>query len=584
MKTTLLVLGLLSLARTAPAQAPGLNLYPNASIAQCPNVGVTYTIVPWVPACHQLDTVIGGSVVNQVFQNDQLKVTIVWQAPVDSMPGHLAVLRADSACAYAHPGQGWDVTIIPTLATKPVISGESAYFDMGRYNFTTLRASLDLGVPGLTPTLFEWQAPAGGWIFSTYGSLDHASTSLRISPTDTLEQGCVRVRGKYPCGAWSDWTEYCLQGTIPKACPIQLDRILLCGDTTEHVVSAPVVNLPALPQYIWSPIRYVWTTPPGWKVLSANPNPQSSARVQPDGHTSGLISLVVTTSAFTSAPCEYTATYLPAHPTTVVTGPDLVCTDGDFGLDPLPPPQSDITWQVTPVDPATPQVASPDHGSGMASFQISDPAVSGDFRITYTITNACGSISRSRDFFVGKPRFFDTTLDGAPYVGQPLCVGFHGASTGVNGRTEPNTTWTASPDITGFAQRDSFVFSLAATGEGDCPLLTASAANTCGTTDLPLSFCLQPDCSLPQFELQVYPNPAYIIVILETKSADQVVENYGLIEQVEVFNHLGQLVTTWHEPPGHRIVKAIGNLPHGMYALRVTVWDQIIIKPLLIAR
>lgn len=103
MKYTLLVLGLICFARTAPAQAPGLNLYPNALIAQCPNVGVTHTIVPWIPACHTLDTVMGGDVVNQEFQNGRLKVTIVWQEPVDSLPGHLAVLRADSAANMRLP-------------------------------------------------------------------------------------------------------------------------------------------------------------------------------------------------------------------------------------------------------------------------------------------------------------------------------------------------------------------------------------------------------------------------------------------------------------------------------------------------
>lgn len=564
------------------AQAPVLTIFPNlVGGPQYPNVETTYYIFPWSPDCHVLDTVIGGQVVSQGFYDGKLKVKIVWQAPTNGIQGRIKVVRKDQNCSSVAPGQIWYVSIVSVSTIVPTISGPHSFY-MGQAASIPLQAEL-YSFNDVLPVSFEWQAPPG-WIISIYG-VGNANAVVYITDNNFRTEGCIKVRGKYPTSGWTEWGDHCLQGTIPAPCPMQLGRpLVLCGDTTEHFVYAPTVVLPQVPQYAWSPTAYTWTVPSTWELKGSNPSAYNTAFVKLDGHTDGVISLRAAAGEFTSATCDYAVNFLPAAPGTRILGPDYVCQTGDFRLDLQPPPASEVTWRVIPLDSATPQVASPDHGSGAAFFQITDSEVSGHFRIVYTVANVCGSIERSKDFFVGKPILFDPTLDGTAYSARPLCPGGHGATTEVDGMSDSAIVWSTSSGATGYPQRDSFVFLLAPTGDSNCPTATASATNVCGTSTLPFLLCPQPDCGQPQLDLLVYPNPAYIIVSLETTAADPVTADYGLIENVQVFNHLGQLVATWHEPPGKRIVKAVVDLPNGLYTLRATVWGKIIVKHLVITR
>lgn len=356
---------------------------------------------------------------------------------------------------------------------------------------------------------------------------------------------------------------------------------MLCGDTTERIFYAPTATLPQSPQYNWSPTEYTWTVPPGW-VVTTGSSSLSYIFVQPDGYTSGTVSVQARAGEFTSNLCEFTATVLPADQSTVVMGPDYVCTAGNFYLYPQPFDSYEVLWQITPLDPATPLVVMPDHGTGLAVFGITDPAASGFFRITYTITSACGVTTRSKDFFVGKPDFINTTLDGALFDGQAVCSGYHGLRTGVQGMSDPLVSWSAPAGMNSHVQRDSFVFALNSAEEVGCPVVTASASNECGTSTLPLDICLQSGCTLPQTDLLVYPNPAYLIVYLETVARDAVESDYALIEEVEIFNSFGRLITIWRENPKKQIVKSIVDLPSGLYILRVHVWGEVITRRLMV--
>ncbi len=562
------------------AQTSALHIFPDPTArAQYPNTELTYYIFPWSVACHVLDTVVGGEVISEEYYDGKLKVTIVWHEAADSTLGRIEVGWRSSTCNYLAPGQVWEFPIFPVSTVKPVVSGPNQFY-IGQDSYTGLKAKLSSSLPGAS-VLFEWEAPAA-WQLSFFGAED-ANASIFIPATNALTKGCIRVRIRYPWGDVSDWTDYCLEATIPSPCPIQVaNSTFLCGDTTEHLIYAPDIYFPQMPQYNWSPPEYTWAVSPGWEITSFNPNIETAVFVRSNGHMNGAVSVFAMAGDFTSSVCEYPVTFLVADAATSVLGPDYVCQTGNFQLSLLPPDHSDITWQVIPVNPNTPQVAFPDHGSGTASFQISDSTKGGDFQIIYTVVNACGSATYSKDFFIGKPRFFDTTLDETPYVAQPICAGSHGMSTQVYGASRNDITWSPSPELAGYAQRNSFAFFLAPTASTNCPVLTASAANVCGTANLPLEICPKAACSPPQLDLLVYPNPAYLIVSLETTSTDPALEDYALIEKVQIFNHLGQLVTTWQEPPSHRIVKTILDLPNGPYILRATVWGQPIVKQLIV--
>ena len=581
-RTVIPTLILSGLTLILPAQVPALHIFPNPTEqAQHPNIEITYYIFPWSPSCHVLDSVVGGDIVSQGFYDGKFTVTIIWQEPVDSMPGQIAVVRTDSSCTYVAPGQRWEVPILPVSTIMPTIYGPTEYY-IGDFSIFMFDAEMVFPTGG-SALSFEWEAPIE-WAVGVYGTRN-AKAYLIIPARSTLMQGCVRVRGKYLSNTWSNWTNYCLQGVIHSPCPIVFaDPTFVCGDTTSHLAYVPGVAFTALPPG-WSPPEYVWTAPPGWTVRTDIPATQTSTHIQPDGHTNGSVSLVATAGGFTAPVCHYPVNFLPADPATKVTGPDYVCQTGKFQLSIPPPVHSEISWQVTPLDAATPLALSPDHGSGEASLEVLDPRVSGFFRITYTVAGVCGTTRFSKDFFVGQPLFVRAMLDGAPYSPQPVCAGSHGVSVEVQGSNGQRISWASSPGLQGYAQRDSFVFSLAAPEKAEhCPVLTASAANICGIATLPLEICPRTGCNLPQLDLLVYPNPAYIIVALETTATDPVTENYALIDKVEIFNSLGQLVTTWQEPPHYRIVKSVVDLPNGMYTLRATVWGQALIKQLIVTR
>jgi|GEM_PF-5130405 len=580
LRAILFTLFTICLAQELPAQSSALTIFPDPALyPQYPNVEITYYLFPWFAECNMLDTVIGGQVVKQDFYAGKMKVTIIWQEPTDTIPGQIVVTRPSNSCNYAAPNQIFEVPVVSLAGVTAVVTGENRYY-MGQDNYVTLTADLSSLMAGKA-ILFEWQVPAS-WAISNYGPA-YSQAALYIDKFNALSEGCVKVRGEYPSGIWGDWVDYGLTGTIPSPCPIQIfNATFLCGDTTEHLAYVPAIFFPNRPQYYWSPPEYNWAVPANWNITEFDSTAQNEVFVRPDGHTEGSVSVFATGGNFTSAVCTYPVTFLVADPATTLSGPDYVCQSGDFQLSISPPPQSEITWEVVAIDPTMPQLVFPDHGSGRAIFQIIDTTLSGRFRIKYNVTNSCGSLHYSKDFFVGKPRFFNTTLDGAPYDAQPLCAGHHGANTEVAGMTDARVTWSASPQIKGYTQRDSFVFSFAAAGAGNCPVVTASAGNVCGTSVLPLETCERAGCSPPEIEVQVFPNPAHFIVSLETITTDAAIGNYALIENVQIFNQLGQLVATWHEPPNRRMVKAVADFASGLYTLRITVWGQTIIKRLAI--
>ncbi len=577
MKTILSILICCCLAGVLAGQSDVLSIFPNPGYnAQCPDTEITYYIFPWSPVCSAQAIAVGGEIIDQHYYDHKLVVTVIWQAPTNSTSGRIEIQGPDSTCATGILHYGWNFSIISPSIHKPDVSGAEPYFYMGEANSIPLQANLDIGSFIGSPAInFEWEAPAQ-WKVYSYGAKNELA-NLDIPLANPLFEGCIRVRCQYVCGSWSDWTDFCLEGIIHSPCPVQIPgKIFLCGDTTERLAYTVGVNF-------WAPTEYTWTVPSGWSVAGPNPGSQSQALLKPDGHTDGLITVIARAGGFTSPVCAYPVTFLPADPATTIDGPNIVCTTGNFPLIPVPPASAAVTWQVISLDSGVPLVVYPDHGSGAAAFQITDTTVKGYFRIIYKVATACGDVSYSRNFFVGKPLFYLTTLDGAPYLAKPVCAGYHGITTQVAGVLQQGITWSASPGITGYTQRDSFVFSLAA-GTGNCPVVTASAGNICGISTLPLTICPQPDCNLPSVDLHVYPNPAYLIVSLETTSADPVSGDHGLIESVEVFNQLGQLVTTWHQPPSNRIIKAVVDLPNGIYILRATVWGQIISRRLVITR
>ncbi len=155
---------------------------------------------------------IGGEVISQGFYDGKLKIIIVWQKPVDSMPVLIAVRRAGNNCDFLPPDRVGVVPVITPLNTVPVVTGINEYY-LGEYGSTTLTASFDpLGDGVSIATNFEWEVPAE-WNFFPYGP-GLSNVSLYFTPQTYLTESCVRVRGQFLEGGWSEWTDYSPIGQV----------------------------------------------------------------------------------------------------------------------------------------------------------------------------------------------------------------------------------------------------------------------------------------------------------------------------------------------------------------------------------
>ncbi len=118
----------------------------------------------------------------------------------------------------------------------------------------------------------------------------------------------------------------------------------------------------------------------------------------------------------------------------------------------------------------------------------------------------------------------------------------------------------------------------------DCSELLAVSTNTCGSTEQTFPFCSQTGCPDSQtFGLMVSPNPANFVVVIEGTSSDESKSDLALIETLNIYNSLGQLVYSWNDTPRQRIVLPVDKIPIGTYIIQASVWGTRVARQLAIS-
>lgn len=572
---TLAVIFSLLLPGRGYAQSLGISPDPTVHV-QCPDIPQAYQISAWVEGCHSVEPPVNGTLIEEKKVGLKHQVTIRWNDSAD--PGGLTIRRSDSLnCTGVAPGRSWEIPIASVAGLTPDLTGPLQIpllsFVTNRYSASLLhhqRGSMD---PDPYPvTKFEWEAPPSWNIF-----LVDFNNSAAVNVFADTSEGCIKVRGQRACGVMSEWTTICPERVMDVPCPIFIfPNSLVCGDRQNIFANAPDFS------FIMPEATYNWQVSDGWEIISDTFSANKAFVIlKPDGIHSGTISATLSGKGKTSEPCVVTIPYLSDFADSKVQGPDELCSSGTYYLTDLPP-NATIHWEVTNFNGATgPVPFAQTTGSGyLANLELTNPDAQGYYVIAFTASDVCGEAVKQKKFYVGKPRFYSAKIDGAAAVPQTLCPGNHRLEISVLG-SDDCIEW--STNMQGYADCRRFDFWMPDAGS-DCSELLAVSTNTCGSTEQTFPFCSQTGCPDSQtFGLMVSPNPANFVVVIEGTSSDESKSDLALIETLNIYNSLGQLVYSWNDTPRQRIVLPVDKIPIGTYIIQASVWGTRVARQLAIS-
>lgn len=201
----------------------------------------------------------------------------------------------------------------------------------------------------------------------------------------------------------------------------------------------------------------------------------------------------------------------------LITGASAVCSStGLYELSDTPP-NTAITWQVTPGNLFT---TSSGTGSSASLTAVSSTAF-GYATLTFTLNSGCGNpLQIQRQLWVGKPRIASAQLTDGRLIGWATTNNVCNLvqyTTAVSGDGNTSTTWTrtfASPTNTSWSVNNNNVnFYFWAAGQQ--ATFRVTFGNNCGTTSYDFRFksitCSNDPCS----QFAVSPNPASTKIIVE---------------------------------------------------------------------
>jgi Secretion system C-terminal sorting domain len=561
-----------------------ISISPNHTITgsgACPGVSITYTVTG-TGSCGVIIELFSGNVVSFTANNSNKTFTVTWsdvpqQAQVDILP-------ANGSCFSP------TTKLIPVLSVsglQPTISGCPTLF-VGKNEAFNLTAQLLYSFNGDNDPDevqgYQWGFQSGGtgWSISTVNQNGVANSLAQVT-TDLGNDAVIRVRGQSLCGGWSNWRTCNIVRAAKPPCPIiGAPAFVLCG------VTDPITMLPTIDQTLTG-YSYSWTYPAGWSGNATG----NVGTVTPNGINGGVVTLVATAFGKTSTPCTKNIPLEPIVPSTVVSGGDYVCNLAPtvFNLSIPPPPGASTTWTVSPSN-----ATIPSSGTGIQANITESGNFNGTATITFTVTTACGVRTRTKSFFVGKPKFLSVKVDGNEassfiYICPNGGLGSHSVLVTLQGDEDGCVDeWDATGvgfDWEGCLEYDfTLQYNPNSSPPYNCVTLDITAENQCGTNTKYIIICPSYGaCDRFGFVFQLSPNPAQTIVNVELYlELEEGLREQSDFDQLQLLDKQGNVLRTY-EVPEQSIQLDVSNLKDGMYYLRTWIEEGgYVMEELLIQR
>ena len=579
----------LSIAQTPPK----LDISPNPEdFAICPDAETSYTLTNYNALCHDL-SVTNGTITEAINSNNVFKVK--WSDT--GQKGKIQVTRKTEGCSNSAPSKSWDVPILTLVNTTPTITIVPATFPVGINNAGTATATLNYPYAGtgditpITVNSFTWTiSPTPAWQFTPPTTNYNPTFTTDLSSTGTIT--AVGINGR--CAATtkpSSKATKTIPRYMPNPCPITgAPPYVLCTDQTPFTVVATVPTGTFNP-----PIVYNWTAPSGW---NSNGQLNNAYGLVPNGISGGTVSVTATSYGLTSSACSQLIPFHVLNPATKVLGPALLCyTPQSYKLDIQPLAGIDVNWKVVNQnDPNGPVPVSPTSGTGIeAILSATGNGGGAPLRIIFTAgTAACGSETRSLDFFAGTPSLLYPRIDGDTVNFAYVCPGSHWAAIDLTGGSSNCVTWTnySPPPILTFPACLEFDVYIPYRS-GPCAAFNASASNACGSNDVYFFICpkswgcesAEPaDENKGNFDLRVFPNPATDILNVELIVPEQIKEtsvSTPEMQGIRLFDKNGNLKKENFET-GALLHIRLDGLTDGQYTLQTIVHGKAITKQVVL--
>lgn len=561
-----------------------ISISPNHTVdgnGACPDVSVTYTVNGIPQGCSIVITLKSGNVVSFDADNSNKKFTVTWS----DVPQKAEVrIKAASGTCISETVKEVPVMSVfglaPTITGCPpsVVIGKSESFEMTAQLLYQFKGVNDPGEVGE----YQWEIVNGGagWNITNINQNGIVNKKAQIV-TDNQNGATIRVRGRSLCGKWSDW-ELCTISRFVKApCPIiGAPTYVVCEDTETRGMLATVTS--GLSGY-----TYHWTWPAGWNGSATGP----AGVVTPNGLNGGTVTLVAKAFGLTSSPCTANIALEPIEPSTQAIGDQFLCDDepGLYKLDITPPPSSAITWSVSPSIATTPS-----SGTGQSASTSASGSYNGNATITFTINTPCGTKTRQKTFFVGRPKITNVKVDGKSGTFVYICpndgLGSHWISLSLQG--DQNNCIDEWDDFgttaTSYETCTEFDFTLQYNPNNNppynCVFVNAIASNECGITTQNIIAC--PSywaCKDVKYEFEISPNPASTTINVELyldKNGNREQVDFDFIQLID--NHGNMLQS--HQVTGQSIQLDVSNLQKGLYYLRTWIDEGYVMEELLIEK
>ncbi|RMG86560.1 MAG: T9SS C-terminal target domain-containing protein [Bacteroidetes bacterium] len=293
----------------------------------------------------------------------------------------------------------------------------------------------------------------------------------------------------------------------------------------------------------------------------------------------------------TSSPCTANIALEPIEPSTQAIGDQFLCDDepGLYKLDITPPPSSAITWSVSPSNATTPS-----SGIGESATTSASGSYNGNATITFTINTLCGTKTRQKTFFVGRPKITNVKVDGKSGTFVYICpndgLGSHWISLSLQG--DQNNCIDEWDDFGTTAESHEtcteFDFTLQYNPNNNppynCVFVNAIASNECGITTQNIIAC--PSywaCKDVKYAFEISPNPASTTVNVELyldKNGNREQVDFDFIQLID--NHGNMLQS--HQVTDQSIQLDVSNLQKGLYYLRTWIDEGYVMEELLIEK
>jgi large repetitive protein len=370
-----------------------ITITPNSGFAICPNQPITYSVIS-NGACNYYWEISGGTFSGGATTTTAVNVTVTWNTT--STTGVLKATAQSCSPEKYNGGVASATYKIKSLyqAETGVMSGQPtvAINSNTSTRYTAGLVRYPRGSSDPNPYFvadYVWTVPTG-WIITGAGNdLDREVAYIDVTP-DACTGGIVKVKAKSSCGNYySNERQLQVNRVIQTPGSISGPNSVICSNTSALSYSVPVVT---------GAISYAWTMPSGWSGTSTS----NSIIVTPSGSTSGNVCVRAVACGIQSSPsCLPVALnlYDPANPPYAITNFNAaICSVGNSVLLINQPPNTSITWQASPAN----LLVSSSGTSTNAFLQAVDNFNNGQGSLTFSIQGQCGTVTRSKDFWIGR--------------------------------------------------------------------------------------------------------------------------------------------------------------------------------------